>query len=152
MFDSCCCGAPAAQKEKKSFQMLSKWTSDLLEKAPIHPFPVDVEELPECYQLTAELPGLEKEQLKVQLEEERLTITTHPKEEAEENHHFIRKERNHHTLHRTFDITGVDTAHVRAQYQNGLLTLILPKLNPSQSSVQTVEIHSGSESKKKQND
>lgn len=151
MFDSTYCPVRNAQEEKNPFQVLSKWTADLLEKVPSHPFPVDVEELPERYQLTAELPGLEKEQLKVQVEEERLSISVHSEQAASEpHHHFIRKERSHGKLHRTFDITGVDTSRISAHYKDGLLTLTLPKLTPTHNSVQTVEIHSSCDETKKQ--
>ncbi len=151
MFDPTCCGARTTQEEKNPFQMLSKWTAELLEKAPSHPFPVDVEDLPELYQLTAELPGLRKEQLQVQLDEEQLSITAHLTQDQQEHRQWIRKERPHHTLHRTFDITGVDTSRIRAHYQNGLLTLTLPKLHPKEASVQTVEIHCACEEKGKAN-
>lgn len=151
MFDPTYCTAHTPQEEKNPLHVLSKWTSDLLEKVPSHPFPVDVEELPEQYQLTAELPGFDKEQLKVQVEEERLTISVHPEQSTSEHHHFIRKERSHGKLHRTFDITGVDTSHITAQYKDGLLTLSLPKLTPNHVSVQTVEIHSACDEKKKHN-
>lgn len=152
MFDSSCCGTCAAEEEKNPFQLLTKWTSELLDKVPSHPFSVDVEELPELYQLTAELPGLDKDQIKVQVEEERLSISTHPKKETPDQRHYIRRERGQGALHRTFDITGVDTSRISAHYQNGLLILILPKLTPAHASVQTVEIHSGSEPKKKHTD
>lgn len=145
MFDPTCCGSSTAHEEKNPFQAFSKWTADLLEKVPSHPFPVDVEELPELYLLTAELPGLEKQQLKVQVEEELLSIFIQPDPESSEQRHFVRKERNHSKLHRTFDITGVDTNRITAHYKNGLLSVILPKLTPSNASVRTVEIQTSSD-------
>lgn len=148
MFDTMHC---TTQEDKNPLQVLSKWTSDLLEKVPSHPFPVDVEDLPEQYQLIAELPGFDKEQLKVQVNEERLSISVHSEPASSEHHHFIRKERSHGKLHRTFDITGVDTSRISAHYKDGLLTLILPKLTPNHVSIQTVEIHSPCDEKKKHN-
>lgn len=93
------------------------------------PFKTDIIQTERGYELQAELPGFQKEDIKIDLGDGRLTIRaehTQQTEEKKENS-YLRRERSYGAFARSFDITGIDENAISASYQNGILTLDLPK-------------------------
>lgn len=92
-------------------------------------FRVDVREEDNAYVLDAELPGFIKEEITIEVKNELLTILA--KKEVEENvdtENYIRKERKATVYNRSFTIEGIDENAIKAKYENGILTLELPKV------------------------
>lgn len=93
-------------------------------------FRCDISEKDGSYLLEAELPGFSKEDINVELDGEVLTISATHKNENEkkdEKGNYIRRERRYGSYSRSFDLTGIDTDHISADYKNGVLELTLPK-------------------------
>ncbi len=93
---------------------------------------VDVFETDVSLVIVAELPGLDKADVNVTVEGDRLIIrgerTRHMSVPGEQTH---RMERAHGTFHRTFPLpSSVDTDQITANQENGILTITLP-LDPS---------------------
>jgi HSP20 family protein len=90
---------------------------------------VDVIEKNDGYIIKAELPGMSKDDVKITLENNLLTIRGERKNELndkEGNAHRI--ERRYGAFERSFTIPGTIKANdVDAQYKDGILTLTLPK-------------------------
>ena len=102
--------------------------------------------------LSAELPGFAKEDIKIDLKDNILTITAvHPEEktcsedkestqeESQKNSakpsvNYIRRERRNYNYKRSFNIDGIDTENIKASYTNGILELTLPKIMPKEPS------------------
>ena len=90
---------------------------------------VDVKETNDSYIVEAELPGVEKEDIKVELKKGKLTISVANKEDKEEvEEKYIIKERKSTNLTRTFYVERVKEDSIKAKYINGILTLELPKI------------------------
>ena len=90
----------------------------------------DVIEKEDSYQLEAELPGFNKEDINIDLKNDTLTISaTHNenKDEKDENGKYIRRERRSSSYQRSFHVEGLKPEDVIAQYKNGVLTVHLPK-------------------------
>ena len=90
----------------------------------------DVIEKEDSYQLEAELPGFNKEDIKVDLKDDTLTISAvhgESKDEKDENGKYIRRERRSSSYQRSFHVEGLKPEDVIAQYKNGVLTVHLPK-------------------------
>jgi HSP20 family protein len=93
--------------------------------------PVDVRETGDEIRVTAELPGLAAEDVKVTLENGGLTISGEKKQELEEgkangDDHLI--ERRYGRFERRFTLPQtVDAEKVKAQLVNGVLSITLPK-------------------------
>lgn len=86
------------------------------------------------YQVKAELPGVEKKDIDVKLD--RNTVSIHAKsernKEVKEGERVIRRERYAGEVSRTFSLgSEIDEAGASAQYQDGVLTLTLPKKAPA---------------------
>jgi HSP20 family protein len=89
---------------------------------------VDVVENEREIVLHAELPGLCKEDIDIQLTGETLTIRGERPQTDERGENFHRIERNYGAFGRAFEIeTPIDAANVNASYEEGVLTVRLPK-------------------------
>ncbi|UKI16249.1 MAG: Hsp20/alpha crystallin family protein [Ruminococcus sp.] len=82
--------------------------------------------------MESELPGFDKEDITVDLNGNSLTLKAEHKAETEESKKgkYIRRERSYGSYERTFDIAGIDTENITADYKNGILTMVLPKKKP----------------------
>ena len=90
----------------------------------------DVIEKDNSYQLEAELPGFNKEDISIDLKNEVLTISAshnENKDEKNENGKYIRRERRCSSYQRSFRTPGLKPEDIIAQYKNGVLTVSIPK-------------------------
>jgi HSP20 family protein len=90
---------------------------------------VDVMETDEEFQIRAELPGVEKKDVKLSVENGVLLISGHREQEKEEKgKRYHRIERAYGNFARSFTVPeAVDAEKVTADFKNGLLTVRLPK-------------------------
>ena len=91
--------------------------------------PMDVTENDERYTLTVELPGTEKEDVTVEVHESVLTIRGEKRNEREEEKEQRRYvERTYGSFSRSFTLpTNAAGDRVRASFQDGVLTIAIPK-------------------------
>jgi len=89
----------------------------------------DIQESENEYEVTMDLPGLEKDDIHVNVRENLLTIEGERKQERtedESDYHLV--ERRYGTFKRSFRLSrAVDAQKIRAKYNNGVLTLTIPK-------------------------
>jgi HSP20 family protein len=90
---------------------------------------VDVQENDEAFVITADVPGIAKEDLKIDIIENTVSIEGHRKQESEVNKDQYRRiERSYGTFKRNFKIPGGFVHdNTKALFENGVLTLTLPK-------------------------
>ena len=94
--------------------------------------PIDVYETDRAYVITAEVPGLIREQVELAVEDSRLTLQgrreARPGSEAV---HYHQVERGHGSFKRTFEFTEkIDADRVTADLADGVLTISVPKVPP----------------------
>ena len=92
---------------------------------------VDVTESPAEYVVSAEIPGVSKDDIDVKVDGDTVTISTEIKQHAEEkkDERVVRSERYYGYVSRTLQLNSdVDASKTVAQYTNGVLTLTLPKV------------------------
>jgi HSP20 family protein len=102
---------------------------------------VDVEESDKAYTVKAEVPGVKKEDINVQIDGNVVSITAESKREKEvkEKGKVIRSERYYGALSRRFTLMqDIDEAKAEARYVDGVLELMLPKKAPAASRRVTV--------------
>jgi HSP20 family protein len=91
---------------------------------------INVSESDQAFEVQAELPGVNKEDVKVAIEHQRVTIEAETKREQEqrEGEHLLYTERSASKFMRSFMLpVEVDEASAAARMENGVLTLTLPK-------------------------
>ncbi|MBR2529051.1 MAG: Hsp20/alpha crystallin family protein [Blautia sp.] len=91
----------------------------------------DIREVDGNYELAVDLPGFDKEQMKLHLKDGYLTIEasrTDDKDTKDENGKYLRRERYAGSCSRTFFV-GKDLTHedIHAKYDNGVLKITFPK-------------------------
>jgi HSP20 family protein len=99
--------------------------------------------------IKADLPGLTKDDVKVELTGEALTISGERKEEKEEKREgFYRSERNYGRFYRYVPLPeGVKTDKANAMFRNGVLEVTLP-MTKVESTARKLEIKEPSEKMK----
>ena len=91
-------------------------------------FRPDVVETGDAYKADAELPGFNKDDIKIDVENDVLTISAERKLENDENkHNFVKRERFYGSYSRSFDVSGIEVDRIEAAYNDGVLTLTMPK-------------------------
>lgn len=94
----------------------------------------DIRDTGENYIMEAELPGFTKEEIKLDVQDDVLTLTAVHKEKTEEEKAkdgtYLRKERSRCSYQQKLDLSGIDVEHLEASYENGILTLKMPKKKP----------------------
>ncbi len=116
---------------------LNPWSDDFFraffgDRRMMEAFRVDVEDKGDRYELTADLPGVRKEDVQVELQEGVLTISAKMNEEREEKDektgHYLFRERRTGGMTRSFNVDGVREDEITATYTDGVLKLVLPKV------------------------
>lgn len=93
--------------------------------------PLDVTETEDAYTVKAPIPGVAKEDIHVEIDGRQVMITTEFKKPAQEKKEarMLVTEMSYGFASRTFTLGyEVDRAKATAKYQDGMLTLMLPKL------------------------
>jgi HSP20 family protein len=104
--------------------------------------PVNIRETENDYVLDVVAPGFQKEDFKINLDNNTLTISADKKEETENrNEKFVRKEYKQKSFSRSFTIDeNIDAETISAKYVNGVLTLNLAKKQEVKPSVKEISI------------
>ena len=93
-------------------------------------FRTDIRDEGDHFLLEADLPGFNKEDIHVDLDEGSLTISAERRsdfEQKDKKGNYVRCERAYGSYSRSFDTAGIDVEHITAAYKDGVLRLTLPK-------------------------
>ena len=103
---------------------------------------VNIFETTDAYHLELNAPGLNKEDFKVNFENELLTISYEkPEEKQSEDFKTVRKEFGLSSFKRTFHVDkNINAENIQAKYENGLLKLWLPKKQEAKQEVKQINI------------
>lgn len=96
---------------------------------PTEMFAVDVIDEGDSIRVVADLPGFNKDEIEIYIEDGSLVIKAEKKEEREEKEkNYILRERKYGEVYRKIMLpTEVDIEKAKANYNNGVLEIILPK-------------------------
>jgi len=104
-------------------------------------FKTDIIEQEDKYVIEAELPGMHKDDIELEIDNDRLTISAnHTHEVKEEEENYIRRERRSGSFQRSFYIDNVQEDDIKASYDNGILKIDLPKKEPTKPKRREIEI------------
>lgn len=89
---------------------------------------VDVQDKDDHYLLEADLPGVPRENVHVDVDENVLTIRVESGENKEEKENeYVCRERRYATMSRSFTLNGIKEQAIAAEFKDGVLSLTLPK-------------------------
>ncbi|MBR2592308.1 MAG: Hsp20/alpha crystallin family protein [Oscillospiraceae bacterium] len=113
-------------------------------RAPMKTFSTDLVDTGDAYRLDAELPGFNKDEIQVDLNGDLLTIKAEHNEEKEEKSDekqgYVYRERRYGTFTRSFDVSGIDKAGITGKYENGVLSVTLPKMAKPEKEVRKIDL------------
>ncbi len=91
--------------------------------------PIDIKDMGDRYVMEADLPGLKKEDIEIEIKEDRLSLKAETKSETrEEGENYLRQERSSRSFYREIPVPGdVMTEQAEASFKNGVLEISLPK-------------------------
>ncbi|ACU06978.1 Small heat shock protein [Flavobacteriaceae bacterium 3519-10] len=105
---------------------------------------VNVKEVNDGFTIEVAAPGMKKENFKLNLERNVLTISSEnqaEQEEKDENGAFTRREFNYSSFTRSFTLPEiVDSEKIEASYEDGILKINVPKKEVSMQNIKTIEV------------
>lgn len=106
-------------------------------------FRTDIKDKGDHFELEADLPGVKKEDIAVDIDGDCLTISAQrdsQREEKNDQEQYVRRERSYGSYSRSFDISNVKSEEISGSYENGVLKLVLPKRSPTGSASRRLDI------------
>lgn len=132
---------PFERKSYDLFNAFHDFENDFFGGSAMQSFKTDIKDEGDKYVMEAELPGFEKEDIKLDISGNNLVLTAEHKAETEDKQDkYIRRERTYGSYQRSFDLTGIDAEKIDAEYKNGILTLNLPKMQETAPATRRLEI------------
>ena len=95
----------------------------------------------DCYVVVANVAGVPRDEIKLEVYDDAINISTQYEiKETEENWEILKKERAHKAFNRSVKMPGiVMPGKSTAKYENGLLTIELPKASPRVGTFVTIQ-------------
>ena len=103
---------------------------------------IDVKERPNAYSVQAEIPGVSKQDIQVSIDGSVVTLQAEVKQNDQETdgERVLRTERYYGSVARSLKLPqDIDEANAKAKYDNGVLTLTLPKKQAAAAQRLTIE-------------
>ncbi len=136
-------------KGKRSFfdnffdDMLPSFNSRELMDSEFFSPSIDIEERDDHYLVTADLPGVSKDDIEITLDHGVLTLQAQRSDETEEKKKgkVIRRERRSGSFMRSFNVGSSATeADINAQFKDGVLTLTVPRMTDEPPTVRRIKV------------
>lgn len=117
------------------FAEMEEFEKKFFGQSSVSDFKTDIVDEGDHYELRADLPGFNKDDIHLDLEGDYLTITAErhsDHEEKDQQGKYVRWERSYGTYRRSFGVADVDQEKISAKYVDGVLTLHMPKLTQTE--------------------
>ncbi len=99
-------------------------------------FKIDVQENDNQYLIEAELPGVDRDEVNIEMNEGRLNISIKREENInDENKNYVHKERRFSSMSRSLYLDDAKSEGIKAKIENGVLSINVPKENKPNKSV-----------------
>lgn len=106
-------------------------------------FRTDITEKDNAYYIEADLPGIAKEDININIENNHLTISAkrdNNHEEKDENNKVIRQERHYGEFVRSFYVDNVNEDEISAKLEDGILKVEIPKKDTTAPASKQIDI------------
>ena len=105
-------------------------------------FRVDLKENENEYIIEADLPGIKKEAINIEYDNNYITVSSKRDESVEDKKdNYVRRERHYGEFKRSFYINNIEADKIEASFTDGVLNIKLPKLNKGVFNKKKIDIH-----------
>ncbi len=105
-------------------------------------FKTDILDKGDKFVIEAELPGMSKDDINLELEENILTISArYSQEEEHSDEDYLKRERSTGACQRSFQVENVKEDEISAEFENGVLKVDLPKRESERKKRRTIDIN-----------
>lgn len=102
----------------------------------------DIRETDSEFIVEAEMPGVKREDIKLDLDDDVLTLSMERKlENKEEKDNYLRMERRYGSFSRSFRVENIKHEDVKAEYKDGILKVVLPKDEKIKAKKRTIDVN-----------
>ena len=119
------------------------WATPAITSTAVNGLLTDVKETKDAYEVHVDVPGIDKNNIKMNYHDGVLSINVHKDDitdHADKNGNVMMSERNYGTMSRSYQLPNVDASNIKAAYQDGVLNITMPKLTESKESGHNIEI------------
>ena len=134
---------PFAALEEMERQFFSNPFPSFFESGMMDAFKTDIRDEGDKYELEADLPGFDKKDINIDIDNNILRIKAERHSEHEDKDKkgkYVTCERSYGMYSREFDLSGVKADEIKAKYENGVLKLTLPKKQQTLPETKRLEI------------
>ena len=105
-------------------------------------FKTDISDSGDAYIVESDLPGINKEDIDINIGDGVLTVRAERKYESSDENagKYLRRERAYGSFERSFNISDIDAENIDAEFKNGVLILTLPKKQPEAPKSRRLEV------------
>ena len=125
------------------FRELEDFERSIFAPDTLASFRTDIEDEGDKLVLSADLPGFDKKDIHIDVDDDTLVIHAERHsnyEDKDKKGNYLRCERSYGSYARSFDISGIDAKAIKAAYSDGVLRVTLPKQKEVPASSRRLEI------------
>lgn len=101
----------------------------------------DIEETDEAYNVCVDVPGIDKKDIDLKYYDDVLTISINQSSEYnDKSKNYIKRERSYQSISRSFYLANGDESNIKAKLNNGVLSIVVNKLENKPDNKKTISI------------
>ncbi len=113
---------------------LDNFFDDFLDERRSNAMKCDIYEKDNKYHVEMDIPGFNKEDISIDINDGYLTVeATKGEDKEEKDKNYIRRERTYGEIKRQFYVGNVDTEKTKAEFKNGTLKIVIPKVEEKEN-------------------
>ncbi len=113
---------------------LDNFFDDLLDERRNNAMKCDIYEKDNKYHVEMDVPGFNKDDISIDINDGYLTVeATKGEDKEEKDKNYIRRERTYGQIKRQFYVGNVDTEKTKAEFKNGTLKIVIPKVEEKET-------------------
>ncbi len=115
-------------KTKSLYDVVDDFFNNNLYSMNNHVFKIDVKENKDAFMIEAELPGIKREEIKLEYNDEHLVIAVQKEDKIDdEKENYIHRERRMSSMTRSLYLKDVEADGIEAKLEEGILKILAPK-------------------------
>ena len=125
------------------FRELENLEKSFFSKNYLTSFSTDIRDNGDSYLLEADLPGFNRENIKIDIKDGCMTVSAERRsdnEKKDKDNKVVYSERSYGSFSRSFDVSGINEDAITAEYRDGVLKVVMPKKEAALPEKKSIEV------------